>query len=51
MHSREHLAALTRTSGLKNTDQEVIEKMRNGDGLLIGLLVGDQAKIYAVGRL
>jgi hypothetical protein len=36
---------------MKNTDQDVAHRMREGDGVVIGQLVGDQAKIYAVGRL
>lgn len=37
--------------GLATTDQDVIARMRLGDGVVIAELVGDQAKLYAIGRV
>ena len=37
--------------GLKDTDHEVACRMREGDGAVVGQLIGDQAKLYAVGRV
>lgn len=41
----------TSPSGLANTDRETMARMRPGDGVIIAELLGDQAKIYALGKV
>jgi len=43
--------AQTNIPGLATTDQEVLDRVRPGDGALIAELLGEQAKIYAIGKV
>lgn len=42
--------AQTKIPGLVTTDQEVLDRVCPGDGVLIAELLGKQAKIHAIGK-